>query len=772
MMTDTKEPDRPFAWERVKRVAVYNSPWRARYPSITRADDGLLLVLFTRQSVEQEQAGLGDLVLVRSTDEGETWSEGQVVFSGEAGEPRAVGTMTALKNKRIIAPFAELDYSRVTSTVRLLTSDDGGKSWQLSNPVVSGLNPETTPLVWWVPCGKVIETADSTLVMFVYGAISQADLTTTIHNCGLLRSSDGGKTWGEFAWVVQGNRPIIGANSNTKFSFEGPAVQQLADGRWLAMVTARRLNKAGDGPTVVNEGPGAPQVLCRLWSSDEGRTWSEPEQLMPGAWPSLSVIGQHTLCVNTLWAAWGEMQLIVSDDGFSTFFQEVPMLTRGWTRGMTNRPQETPPPPTVPYLSTEWPFEHYGFPSALPLDEDNLIVVFGRTQSGTPGYGYDPTESANIPVDKERIQSVFYRRTAIEDELVTPPATKPLPPRGRWVLAERIIVEDVGAMAQMPNGDLIGKVRGNLCRSSDGGRTWKEVEGAELPSDVNALGVLDNGRWLAAMVKENKPPITGHTIDMGMRGGYSVFKQTGERYDWSVIVCYSDDQGKTWHSGEPFKGPFQWALPTVSHFIESADGMVALPIFGCVTDEEVDSYSASNGVIRSHDGGETWGDFSFVFRTNPKGPDDFQPEPRYSEMDIVQLKNGHWVAYSRNEYLTMGPKGAGVTEVAISTDFGRTWKKTGGSLVGVSQQKGILLPDGGIALTYRSHSWQAPGVVISYDEGRSFRYALAGPYETVNAFALGRTATFHGKDEFLVFTAKSHRSDMFAAVYRWVANKP
>jgi len=52
-------------------------------------------------------------------------------------------------------------------------------------------------------------------------------------------------------------------------------------------------------------------------------------------------------------------------------------------------------------------------------------------------------------------------------------------------------------------------------------------------------------------------------------------------------------------------------------------------------------------------------------------------------------------------------------------------------------------------------------VVISYDEGRSFEYALAGPYETIDAFA-------HGEDEFLVFTSKSHRSDMSAGVYRWV----
>ena len=75
--------------------------------------------------------------------------------------------------------------------------------------------------------------------------------------------------------------------------------------------------------------------------------------------------------------------------------------------------------------------------------------------------------------------------------------------------------------------------------------------------------------------------------------------------------------------------------------------------------------------------GETWGDFSFVFRTQPPGPGDYQHEPRYSEMDLVPLPNDHWVAYSRHERLGGGPV-AGATAVAISTDLGRTWTKSGG----------------------------------------------------------------------------------------------
>ena len=93
-------------WERVKRVTVHNSPRRSRYPSIARAGDGALLVLFMRQTAEQEAAGQGDLVLARSTDEGQSWSDAEIVYTGREGEPRAVGSMTILNSGRIIAPFA------------------------------------------------------------------------------------------------------------------------------------------------------------------------------------------------------------------------------------------------------------------------------------------------------------------------------------------------------------------------------------------------------------------------------------------------------------------------------------------------------------------------------------------------------------------------------------------------------------------------------------------------------------------------------------------
>ena len=117
----------------------------------------------------------------------------------------------------------------MTSRFRLLSSEDSGKNWQVNDPTAN------VPLIWWAPCGRVIEISDDALVMPVYGAASQTDLKATIHNCGLLRSRDGGKSWGEFSWIAQGGSRMVGAAAISRFSFEGPSVQPLPDGRWLAM---------------------------------------------------------------------------------------------------------------------------------------------------------------------------------------------------------------------------------------------------------------------------------------------------------------------------------------------------------------------------------------------------------------------------------------------------------------------------------------------------------------------------------------------------------
>jgi len=280
-------------------------------------------------------------------------------------------------------------------------------------------------------------------------------------------------------------------------------------------------------------------------------------------------IGKHTLLANTLWAAWGEMRMEVSDDGFASIFQELPMMDRGWLRGHANKPQETPPPPLVPYLADDWPFEHYGFPAFEVLDEDSVVVVFGRTQWGTPSYHeFDPPEWDNFPVEKEKIQAIFYRRQkGRRTELSPGPESLRIgaparanQPRGRWVLAERITVANLGGpMAQLPDGDLIAKVGSGIRRSAHGGRTWQKIPDSELPEKLVALGILKSGRWLAVTMKLNQQWRGGGEINVGTEGGYPVRESRKDQsYDAEIVVHYSDDEGRNWQA---VQGPLQVGDP-------------------------------------------------------------------------------------------------------------------------------------------------------------------------------------------------------------------
>ena len=89
---------------------------------------------------------------------------------------------------------------------------------------------------------------------------------------------------------------------------------------------------------------------------------------------------------------------------------------------------------------------------------------------------------------------MFYQLDKPDGRLASAPSSEPKRPHGRWVLAERIVVPNLRAIAQLPSGDLIAKISDSFSRSSDGGRTWLQVEGTTLPEDLSALMVLKSGR--------------------------------------------------------------------------------------------------------------------------------------------------------------------------------------------------------------------------------------------------------------------------------------
>ena len=358
--------------KRDERVLVYLSEGRARYAALERSPDGRLLVLFTHQSEEQEKKGLGDLYLAgRTAAAAGWWRTPARIYEGKRGIPQANGTLIRLPSGRLLAPFAEVTDPPGESMVGTLVSEDQGVSWQVGAPVT------IEPLVWAVPYGRPFAWGDD-LLMPVYGAMTTEDLTETRLCSGLLRSRDGGDSWGDFS-------VIAGPDPEGLVSYEFPAVVALPNGTLVAVLMERRLKPRPELPIDVG------QVLSRSHNQDGGRTWTMPEVLAVGSWANLIPVDEKTLaCSFAVWAAWGQTFIMFSDDGFRTFRERVPVVEHSWLPGyapsrwgMGYARKPLPLPPVVPYLEGDWKAGHYGFSSGLALGPDRLMVAIGQRHRGT-----------------------------------------------------------------------------------------------------------------------------------------------------------------------------------------------------------------------------------------------------------------------------------------------------------------------------------------------------------------------------------------------------
>ncbi len=670
-------------WKRDERSFVFLSERRARYAGITRTAKGQLLILFTHRTARQEKEGSGDLYLVRRTRDGDWWFYPERVHEARQGEPRAMGTLTTLQSGRIIAPFAELNHQSSGSRLRLLASEDHGKTWTSSPPL------RTDPLIWAAPYGRPFELGNR-VMMPVYGAGSEQDLAATRLRSGLLQSRDGGKTWGE--WV-----PIAVPDPKADLSYEFPAVLPLEDGTWLSVITERRLKKRPELPLDI------PQRLVRSYSPDQGRSWTDPEPLCVGSWASLTPMGRGAVaCSFALWSAWGSMEVMFSNDGFRSIRHRLPFVEHnwlpgygpgGWGKGWARDP--IPLPPVVPNLEGNWQAGHYGFSSGLALDDDHLMLVVGQRQKGT-GYT-DPPHEVNLPLEKERIETIGVKRAP---GAAAPIAASPEPhgkPEGQWYLAERWPEEEWRQKVHQP------------------------------PNDVSL--VLKSGRWIRLASPYTVPYQAGPGRILGRERGYWVWKSVdGLHYKTRLQASYSDDQGKTWkQSGIEEPAPLSAAVHPGGVMFEEPDGTLVAPIYGYLDHGDMSVSLYVSALVRSHDAGETWGDWSLIA---------YDRENRYtaySETQVLALSDEIWVAFLRSENRSYVPTMRAFISRSLSRDRGRTWSRPEPTAAaGVTA--GLRLPDGGIALSAQNTcGW---GLAFTYNYGRTWNYVLPATYFSARAGVL------------------------------------
>jgi len=256
----------------------------------------------------------------------------------------------------------------------------------------------------------------------------------------------------------------------------------------------------------------------------------------------------------------------------------------------------------------------------------------------------------------------------------------------------------------LKNGDLLAAVksgaahvgksgRADTVRSRDGGMTWsKPVTVFDLPGRddaIDLLGSLSDGTVIAATVSYTW---AGDTY-------------SGEDWEADTYVLRSGDQGQTW--SEPRKletTPFDWLYP-FGRPVELGDGSVLLSGYGAYLDraakEKVDARGHTSFVVRSRDGGKTWGEYAEVAR-------------RFNEICLARLPSGKLVAALRGD--------TGSTSLSFSTDDGRTWSKPDQATGRAEHPADLLvLSDGNLLMSYGvRHEPYGVQAMLSRDEGRSW----------------------------------------------------
>ena len=302
----------------------------------------------------------------------------------------------------------------------------------------------------------------------------------------------------------------------------------------------------------------------------------------------------------------------------------------------------------------------------------------------------------------------------------------PIPPRSvtipeyRWVVDERRVIlraSDLGlkegagispeGLTFAKNGDLLmaaccsGAAKTFIVRSSDAGKTWKQHgvlnhKGTDgyPPNRGTVEGLLRtrSGRlvlvyYILRQGMEETEPGDPYYVPYGASSRFTHMSSA----QWGA---YSDDEGKTWQYVPMDIAPFQsMDAEASSQIFETGDGTLVASFRGHLNQQELDAGLASVGIIRSHDGGESWGDASILHRGEPGSGRWF------NESQVVPLADGRWVCMLRLNDSNQHHKAPIIMHRLYSTDEGRTWSYPVQTQFRGGEPGLGLLPDGALLAT-------------------------------------------------------------------------
>lgn len=231
------------------------------FPSICRTASGDLLCVFYRGTGHVSPDG--KVVMVRSSDEGKTWTKPEVVVDTpqDDRDPSIMQT----RSGRILVSFFVLDGAnwkpdwdrdtRTTPRVHVACSDDGGKTFSQARPIDVGWT-------WNATSDEVVQLPDGTLLLPFYGRTAG----DKVDRSAVAFSKDDGETWNAVPCAS------IAYDESGVMAFHEPALVRLPDG---TIICSLRTTNAGFH-------------LYECRSKDNGKTWSKPiDTFLHGQAPNL-----------------------------------------------------------------------------------------------------------------------------------------------------------------------------------------------------------------------------------------------------------------------------------------------------------------------------------------------------------------------------------------------------------------------------------------------------------------------------------------------------
>ncbi len=208
-----------------------------------------------------------------------------------------------------------------------------------------------------------------------------------------------------------------------------------------------------------------------------------------------------------------------------------------------------------------------------------------------------------------------------------------------------------------PNGDLLMSINKSVMRSTDQGRTWKEVWRTETdrPSGVGALAKTADGRMILVRQSSVANPCLIEVTDSTDNGqSWSPFVNAGE-LKFAEAVNYVSTYGQVLELRDGALAWFGFATVESPTFVEGGHRYRPAQIPGRMC-----------FCIRSEDGGRTWSAPVNIDGPNPR-PDQWMSfKDQVSEVTAMETLEGEIVVFNR-------PGTAWAMWETRSKDGGKTW---------------------------------------------------------------------------------------------------